>query len=110
VPNDDVIINLEHIMPEHPEDQWPGVPPDELELNYSRLGNQVLLKMSENSALGNKSFAVKKPVWAKSKYALTSMAKSQTTWRERQVLERQAKLAELALRTWPLKPSRKKTK
>ena len=39
-------------MPENPEGKWQDVPSDELDLNYSRLGNQVLLKMSENSALG----------------------------------------------------------
>ena len=39
-------------MPENPEGKWQDVPADELDLNYSRLGNQVLLKMSENSALG----------------------------------------------------------
>jgi hypothetical protein len=106
-----VVINLEHIMPENPESQWPGVPTDELDENYSRLGNQVLLKMSENSDLGNKAFPAKKAVLAKSKYALTSMVKTQAVWREKQVLERQARLAELAVRTWPLKlPQGKRTR
>jgi hypothetical protein len=103
VPNPDVVINLEHIMPENPDEGWKHIKPEELQANFSRLGNQVLLKISENSAIGNKAFRTKRPVLGKSTYSLTSMVKDASDWREKQVLERQAKLADAALKTWPLR-------
>ena len=100
------IINLEHLLPEDPDDSWKHVPEEERELNTQRLGNQFLLSSEENRNVGSKSFAAKKPILSKSTYKLTKMVHQFDDWREKQINERQTRLAELAVKAWPLKPAR----
>jgi hypothetical protein len=61
IPNDDrATINLEHVLPEKPEGNWPLFATDEVRLYYRRIGNLCLLRASENSGLRSEGFAAKK--------------------------------------------------
>ena len=95
-------LNLEHILPENPGQNWPNFPPDDAEAFYRRLGNMVLLLATRNSIIGNKPFIEKRLVLAESGLSLTKMAGEVLTWDKEQIIERQKKLAKLAVKTWPL--------
>ena len=102
VPNEDTVINLEHILPENPGTGWATVDPEDAQAYYARIGNMVLLQASVNSAIGNVGFAGKKPHFAKSQYMLTSMVAEKEDWGMEEIKDRQQKLAKIAVKTWPL--------
>ena len=103
VPNEDSsIMTLEHVLPENPDGNWPGVDPSDAEAYYKRIGNMALLQASKNVTVGNLPFAVKKPILAKSAYILTKEVGKKPTWGPKEIRERQKRLADLAIKTWPL--------
>ena len=103
VPNEDSsIINLEHILPKKPEGNWPQFSDDEAALYVNRLGNQALLRASDNSDVGNAGFADKRLLYEESPYRLTKMIADATDWTPEQVIARQKRLAALALTAWPI--------
>lgn len=103
VPNEEQeSINLEHVLPDNPGTNWPGIDPEIASAFCRRIGNQVLLKVTQNSMIGNKSFADKKPILKASGYLLTSQIADKNSWGVNEINERQIKLAELAVKTWPL--------
>lgn len=102
VNDDQATINLEHILPKNPEGKWPGFEADKAQQYSRRLGNQVLLKASANSILKSSDFATKKKVYAATPYILTSQVAEYQDWGPDQIKGRQERLADLALKTWPL--------
>jgi hypothetical protein len=103
VPSDDeMTINVEHILPENPESNWPQIPAELAGAYYNRIGNLVILQATKNSIIGNSSFADKKPVLQASGYILTSDVAKKQTWGIAEINERQNDLASLAIKTWPL--------
>jgi hypothetical protein len=102
IPNDDKsVINLEHVLPKRPEANWPQFTPDEVEIYTNRLGNQVLLRASDNSTMHSDSFDKKKPVFAASPYILTSQIAAEANWTAESISRRQKTLAAYALKAWP---------
>jgi hypothetical protein len=103
IPNDEEnVINVEHILPEHPEDNWPNIDKDMASALHKRLGNMVLMQASKNSLIGNSAFSEKKKVLKESAFALTSEVAKESRWEAKQIKERQAELAKLAVETWPI--------
>jgi Protein of unknown function (DUF1524) len=52
IPNDDKsAINLEHVLPERPEGNWPQFTDEQVKLYYKRIGNLCLMRASDNSVL-----------------------------------------------------------
>jgi hypothetical protein len=103
VPNEEEEeINLEHVLPENPESNWPEIDPELAAAYYNRIGNMVLLKAKKNSTVGNDSFADKKKVLASSAFILTSQVGKTKQWDKAKIQDRQKKLAKLAVETWPL--------
>lgn len=101
IPNDDkAIINLEHVLPEKPEGNWPQFSDEQVRLYYRRIGNFVLLRASENSTLKSAPFSEKKNVFAKSPYALTSQVGQASDWTIKEITDRQTGLSDYALRAW----------
>lgn len=95
-------VNLEHILPKNAKDaDWPTFSADSRRLMTDRIGNQVLLQKGKNARIGNKSWAVKKPIIGASKLKLTSEAAGASDWTAQAIQERQANLAKLALKCWP---------
>jgi hypothetical protein len=104
IPNDDKsIINLEHVLPEKPEGNWPQFSADHVKLYYKRIGNLALLRASENSNLKSLGFSDKKQIYAQSPYVLTQQISEATTWTTKEITDRQEVLATYALKAWPNK-------
>jgi hypothetical protein len=103
VPNEDQSeINLEHVLPENPGKGW-TIKPEIAAAFYKRLGNLVLLKASPNSTIGNEPFAAKKRELESSTYKLTEVVGKAAEWGTDEIEARQKKLAEIAVKTWPLR-------
>lgn len=106
VPNEDtIIVNLEHVMPENPGDEWPDLDPETAATLHTRIGNMVLLQAKKNSIVGNSGFEKKKDVFKASSYALTKQVARYKDWGKTAIDDRQRKLAALAVKTWPLEVS-----
>jgi Protein of unknown function DUF262/Protein of unknown function (DUF1524) len=102
IPQDDgSVINLEHVMPQKPEDDWPDVSEDDVNQYSKRLGNLVLMRASDNSHAKSAGFAEKKPIYSESPYILTSEIACLEDWTVTAIVERQKRLAELAISAWP---------
>jgi hypothetical protein len=96
------VINLEHILPEKPGDNWPEFSKEEVATYWKRLGNMVLLLKRDNSDLRSSKFTEKSPVYQESPYVLTSQVASVQKWTIERINERQKGLAKLALKAWPI--------
>lgn len=103
MPTDDrSIINLEHVLPKDPMGNWPQFTPEQFELYINRLGNQTLMRASENSEVKSGAFAQKKQLYANSTYNLTKQIAEFSDWTVSAIDQRQRALADLALKTWPV--------
>lgn len=102
VPNQDVdAVNLEHVLPKSPEASWnANFSSEQAGVMVHLLGNQCLLAKTPNRDIGNKPFAVKKPVLAASAFALTSEVGLEADWLPDSIRTRQARLAALAVTAW----------
>jgi hypothetical protein len=96
-------VNLEHILPENPHNNWPKIDAQAARDYYNRIGNIALMNAKKNAALGNASFKKKRASLADSPFTLTQWAGKPDDWGPDQINERQSKMAKLALKTWPLK-------
>ena len=96
-------VNLEHVLPRRasPADWGSEFNVDERRDYLHRLGNLSLLPKGPNGRIGNKPFAMKRPILAASKFALTSQIGSETSWTRESIKRRQADLAVLAVKVWP---------
>ena len=102
IPNDDPVINLEHVMPISINDEWKSLKQQDIDAYFSRLGNMALLQADTNSDIGNQSFAKKKKVYKQSAFILTAQIAELDKWDTDTIDKRQKKLAELAVETWAL--------
>jgi hypothetical protein len=88
-------VTLEHIFPQRAKEGWGGVP----EKMVARLGNLCLLP-GVNNALGNKPWADKVAIYAKSQMKTTRALTRYGKWEEKEIEERQKHMAELARSAW----------
>jgi hypothetical protein len=96
--------NIEHVMPKNPEKAYKHIAPETIKAYTNRLGNLALIKAKDNVLIGDSDFAVKKPILTISKILLTAaIGKDYDKWGPEQIATRQGALAELALKTWPIK-------
>lgn len=105
VPNgDEAEVNLEHILPLNPRgsDWMTFGEEEERRLHVYRIGNLALLSKEPNGRIGNRSYSVKRPVLARSHLLLTKGAGQETDWTPETITRRQERLAELAIKTWPV--------
>jgi len=103
MPTDDrSIINLEHVLPKKPQGNWPQFTTEEAAVWINRLGNQALMRASDNSDLQSGGFVAKKNVYKDSPYILTSQIADLGEWDAAAIAARQISLAALAVRTWPI--------
>lgn len=95
-------ITLEHILPENTTADWDHFD-DETHASYvNRLGNLCLLAENDNASLGNGSFAAKKKAYRASSLKLTQQIATEQSWTRKEIEDRSAKLASLAVKAWPL--------
>lgn len=103
VPNDDKeSINLEHVLPEKPEKNWPTFSQEAVSTFSKRIGNLALLKVKSNSDLKSSDFETKKKIYKESAYVLTAQIADADKWTEERIAERQKTLASYALLAWPI--------
>jgi len=103
LPNDDSVINLEHILPASIDEKyWPDVTKSDADAYLKRLGNMCLLKAKRNSDIGNLSFNDKKPTYRESAYQLTNQLASLSEWNPSEIEYRQRIMADLAVKTWAI--------
>lgn len=103
IPNDDKqAINLEHVLPERPEGNWPQFDEETARIYVKRIGNLALLLAKGNSDLRSADFLTKQAVYKESPYELTRQISGVPDWTPARISERQKGLAGLALRAWPL--------
>jgi Protein of unknown function DUF262/Protein of unknown function (DUF1524) len=96
---DTTVYNLEHVIPLRPGDNWQL--PDEIVQGYSRrLGNMTLLDPTMNNDIGNKSFNEKIQIYKSSPILITQEIADFTKWGPDEIDERQAALADDALKIW----------
>lgn len=96
-------ITLEHVLPRVPDESWVGFDDDQLAEYIRRLGNMVLLTRQQNSDLKSGDFDSKRVVFLGAPYVLTDQVGRLTQWTTKEIDERQATLADLAVETWPIK-------
>ena len=96
-------VNLEHVLPENPEENWQDVPVDLHRALVKRIGNLALLGAKENAAAGNAPFSKKKASFKKSRFMLTKMISKAKEWGPAAISERQDYLADLAVKAWSSK-------
>ena len=94
--------NLEHIVPQKPSADW-GLSAEEAASVQSLIGNLTLLSAKKNVAIGNAPFSDKVTVYKDSAYTVTNtLEKYGGTFGLKEIRQRQAELAKLAVKTWPL--------
>jgi Protein of unknown function DUF262/Protein of unknown function (DUF1524) len=105
VPNDDqAAITLEHVLPKTMRPgKWPRFDQEDARRYLKRLGNLCLLNRQENSIVDNDSFDAKKAVFKdKCPYVLTRQIADYDEWSPDSIEKRQANMADLATRAWPV--------
>ena len=103
VPNEETVITLEHVLPQRPGGNWPGIESAIHSTYFKRLGNMALLAGSLNSDIGNDPFEEKKEIYKVSDYQLTKEIASEDAWGPAEIEKRQAQLSKLAGEAWPLR-------
>lgn len=99
VPNEDVVINLEHVM-SHVASE--AVTEQDIETHYTRIGNLALMKAQKNNDIGSLPFSQKKSAYKSSAFILTQKLADSQNWSITEIEKRQKYLAELAIKTWPV--------
>ncbi|MBQ0994847.1 DUF262 domain-containing protein [Micromonospora sp. H61] len=96
-------LNLEHVLPQSAGAEWDSYIPRDRHTEYAyRLGNQVLLRATENKSIGNSAFAEKRPILAASSLSLTQTVGDKEDWTMEEIEARQRMLADLAIEFWKL--------
>lgn len=94
-------VNIEHILPQNPGKEW-NLKKSEIKNYVNKIGNLTLIKKEINSKVGNKSIKNKvKILKEESEVTITGeiidrIVKLSYKWGEKEILERQNELAELA--------------
>lgn len=97
-------LNLEHILPQTPSEEWLVEFPKKDKTQYVyRLGNMTLLDSSVNRKVGNNSFQEKcSTAFSQSKLEITQEILNYSVWGPKQIEERQKKMAKAACQIWRL--------
>ncbi len=96
-------VNLEHILPQNPEGNYPNFTDEQHASYYKRIGNLTLMKTKENNEFKSSKFSDKKNKYAESELWITNSLAEKTDWDIDMINKRQEDLSELAVETWTLK-------
>lgn len=93
-------FNVEHIAPQHSDSDLDECFIDASDLIY-RLGNMTLLSNSDNRALGNAQYSIKRDTYLKSDFYLTNtLSAKYATWSAQTINDWQHYLANQAKTVW----------
>ena len=97
----DSTATIEHILPDHLDDEWNTIFNEDEHARYvERLGNYTLLERGKNKDIGQALFSVKKEVFATSQYSLTRDLEGLDEWTSAAINKRQKELAAIATSVW----------
>jgi hypothetical protein len=105
-PQKQVIVgdtNVEHIYPQNPEEtEWGGKTNQEkLEPLTWHIGNLTIFGKKANKKVENFEYPIKQPKYLASQVVMTNeIAKTFSTWDEKTILARAAKLADKVVQVW----------
>ena len=93
--------DIEHVLPENPDDDWGQFDEQQRDASTHRLGNMTLLESARNRELGNKGFADKRRVFGESEFAITKrLAQEFDSWTTERIRSRQGWMAKQATGIW----------
>ncbi len=97
-------VNLEHILPKKLSVGWEHVDEERHTAYLDRIGNLALLTNPKNIRNSNRPYTEKLKVYALSELVLTRMIYEEYPdgWGPTEIEDRQRRLAELAVKAWPL--------
>lgn len=98
---DTTLYNLEHVIPLKPSTEW-KLQDETIQAYSKRLGNMTLLDPTHNSDFGSDTFKVKRPHYRKSPLLITQNVGKYDEWGPVQIDDRQAFLADRAVKIWAL--------
>jgi len=106
--SDPNLLNLEHILPENPSDEWSKVISSDNKIVIeclNNIGNLCLSNAKANKKLGSSSFLKKaEEIYKKSDLITTcELALKYNEWNRSSIESRSSELAELAIVAWPIK-------
>ena len=94
-------FNIEHVLPQNPQEGWEKFSDEEVDAMLYRIGNMVLLAKGANKTIGNAAYPVKRPVLLSSGFGLTKkLADDNADWTPERIAARQKALAKLAVSVW----------
>lgn len=97
----DETINIEHILPENPEEHWQHIDDNKHENLVYRLGNMTLLEAKQNKQAGNLSFRQKVTYYENSCIQTSKkIAETYTEWEADSIESRQNDMAKQATSIW----------
>ena len=92
---------IEHILPEHPSEEWGHIEESQQERCIYRIGNMTLMEAGANRGLGNQGYSIKKAAFENSQFQLTrSVGQHNDDWDEKRIDSRQKRLADIAATVW----------
>lgn len=93
-------INIEHVLPQNPSDQWDFTDAEAQGAIY-RLGNMTLMRKDDNREIDNSSYETKRPALLESEFQVTSsIAEEFDEWNMASVGARQSNLGNVASGIW----------
>ncbi len=95
-------VNLEHILPENPGNNWPNFTEEEVRTYVKKIGNLTLMKTKENNDFKSSSFADKKLKYKESELWITNSLANYDEWTIENIQSRQEELAEIAIKAWSI--------
>lgn len=94
-------FNIEHVLPQNPEDGWDAFTDEEVDAIAYRLGNMTLMQAGANKDLGNSPYSAKRTVLAKSNFAISrKLVEDNTEWTPERIAAHQNWMANQAISVW----------
>ncbi len=93
--------SIEHILPEHSDEEWASFSDEQIEQFIYRIGNLTILDTSVNRRLRNQ-FSEKRVVYKDSSFSITREIATQHDWSPEKIKARQLRLAKIATSIWKI--------
>lgn len=98
---DSDVFNIEHVLPQNPQQGWQAFPEDETESYVYRLGNMTLLRSTLNRDIGNEDYSAKRLLYQQSNFQITrELAEKNAEWSPERLAARQQWMASQATAIW----------
>jgi hypothetical protein len=93
--------NIEHVLPEHPDDKWTAFTDDQIDRCIFRIGNMTPLAAGPNRGIGNAPYSMKKTAYEQCEFVITQrIASENEEWTAERIAARQRWLAAQATAIW----------